>query len=63
MLTPRERQILGFLGGGLTNAEIADRAFLSEKTVRNHLSSVYRKLGVANRAQAIVKIRPVKSGT
>lgn len=63
LLTPRERQILGLLGEGMPNAEIADRVFLSEKTVRNHLSSVYRKLGVTNRAQAIVRTRSLKSGT
>jgi DNA-binding NarL/FixJ family response regulator len=40
---------------GKTNAQIGAEVFISEKTVRNHLSSVYRKLGVASRAQAIVK--------
>jgi DNA-binding NarL/FixJ family response regulator len=54
-LTPRERRVLELLRSGKTNAEIAAQVFLNEKTVRNHLSSVYRKLGVANRAQAIVK--------
>jgi pimeloyl-ACP methyl ester carboxylesterase/DNA-binding CsgD family transcriptional regulator len=54
-LTPRERRVLELLRAGKTNAEIAAQVFLSEKTVRNHLSSVYRKLGVSNRAQAIVK--------
>jgi pimeloyl-ACP methyl ester carboxylesterase/DNA-binding CsgD family transcriptional regulator len=54
-LTPRERRILDLLRAGKTNAEIAAAVFISEKTVRNHLSSVYRKLGVANRAQAIVR--------
>jgi pimeloyl-ACP methyl ester carboxylesterase/DNA-binding CsgD family transcriptional regulator len=54
-LTPRERRVLELLRLGKTNAEIAALVFTSEKTVRNHLSSVYRKLGVANRAQAIVK--------
>ena len=47
--------MLELLRSGKTNAEIAAEVFLSEKTVRNPLSSVYRKLGVANRAQAIVK--------
>jgi pimeloyl-ACP methyl ester carboxylesterase/DNA-binding CsgD family transcriptional regulator len=56
-LTPREREILELLDGGLANAEIGRRVFLSEKTVRNHLSSIYRKLGVANRGQAIVRHR------
>jgi DNA-binding CsgD family transcriptional regulator len=54
-LTPRERRLLDLLRAGKTNAEIAAEVFISEKTVRNHLSSVYRKLGVANRAQAIVR--------
>jgi pimeloyl-ACP methyl ester carboxylesterase/DNA-binding CsgD family transcriptional regulator len=54
-LTRRERNILELLRAGLGNQEIGARLFISEKTVRNHLSSVYRKLGVATRAQAIVK--------
>lgn len=54
-LTRRERHILELLRAGKTNAEIAAQVFISEKTVRNHLSSVYRKLGVSSRAQAIVK--------
>jgi DNA-binding CsgD family transcriptional regulator len=54
-LTARERRILDLLRQGKTNAQIGAEVFISEKTVRNHLSSVYRKLGVANRAQAIVK--------
>jgi DNA-binding NarL/FixJ family response regulator len=63
-LTPRERKLLELLRSGKTNAEIAAQVFISEKTVRNHLSNVYRKLGVANRAQAIVKSGAVAgSGT
>lgn len=54
-LTRQERRILELLRAGLGNAEIGAQLFISEKTVRNHLSSVYRKLGVGNRAQAIVK--------
>jgi pimeloyl-ACP methyl ester carboxylesterase/DNA-binding CsgD family transcriptional regulator len=54
-LTPQERRLLDLLRQGKTNAQIAAEAFISEKTVRNHLSSVYRKLGVDNRAQAIVR--------
>lgn len=53
-LSRREREILQHLGLGLTNAEIGRRMFISEKTVRNHLCNVYRKLGVRTRAQAIV---------
>jgi pimeloyl-ACP methyl ester carboxylesterase/DNA-binding CsgD family transcriptional regulator len=54
-LTRREREILASLTQGLANKEIAHRLHISEKTVRNHLSSVYRKIGVRNRTQAIVK--------
>jgi len=57
-LSRREREILHHLVQGLTNAQIGQRLWLSEKTVRNHLSKVYRKLGVSNRVQAIVRGRP-----
>lgn len=53
-LTPRERQILEHLRLGLCNADIADSLHISEKTVRNHLSRLYRKLGVHSRTQALV---------
>ncbi len=56
-LTARERGILALLTEGLSNAEIAERLGLSEKTVRNHISSVFDKLGVWTRAQAIVFAR------
>jgi pimeloyl-ACP methyl ester carboxylesterase/DNA-binding CsgD family transcriptional regulator len=56
-LTPREREILGLLVRGLSNADIAGQLALSEKTVRNHVSSVFDKLGVWTRAQAIVFAR------
>lgn len=58
-LTHRENEILALLDFGLSNAEIGRRIFLSEKTIRNHLSSIYRKLGVTNRSQAIVRDRSV----
>ena len=53
-LTGREREILGLLAHGLSNAQIAQRLSISDKTVRNHLSNVFDKLGVWTRAQAIV---------
>jgi len=53
-LSPREREILALVTEGLGNAEIGERLSISEKTVRNHLSSVFDKLGVWTRAQAIV---------
>jgi len=56
-LSAREREILKLLGQGLGNADIGRRLFISEKTVRNHLSRVYRKLGVSSRGQAIVRER------
>lgn len=56
-LSPRERQVLNLLGEGLGNADIATRLSISEKTVRNHVSNVFDKLGVWTRAQAIVFAR------
>lgn len=56
-LSPRERTILTLLSEGLSNASIADRLSLSEKTVRNHISNVFDKLGVWSRAEAIVFAR------
>lgn len=56
-LSRREREILALLALGLSNAEIAERLGISEKTVRNHLSHLFDKLGVWSRAQAIVFAR------
>jgi pimeloyl-ACP methyl ester carboxylesterase/DNA-binding CsgD family transcriptional regulator len=56
-LSPREREILALISDGLANAEIAARLAISEKTVRNHVSKVFDKLGVWSRAQAIVFAR------
>lgn len=53
-LSAREREVLGLVTFGLANAQIAERLGLSEKTVRNHISHVFDKLGVSTRAQAIV---------
>lgn len=53
-LSDREKEVLSLLGKGMTNAEIADRLFLSEGTVRNYVSSVLAKLGVHDRTQAAV---------
>ncbi len=51
-LTQREADILALLVEGLSNHDISVRLFLSEKTVKAHLASIFRKLGVANRTQA-----------
>ncbi|MEU1755303.1 response regulator transcription factor [Micromonospora matsumotoense] len=56
-LTPRERDILRRLSAGDTNARIARHFGLSEKTVRNQLSAVFAKLGVADRVQAALLAR------
>jgi len=53
-LNQREREVLGLLGKGLSNAEIAARIYLSEGTVRNYVSSIFEKLGVEDRTQAAV---------
>jgi DNA-binding NarL/FixJ family response regulator len=56
-LTSREREVLVLLTRGLGNADIAEQLSLSEKTVRNHISNLFDKLGVWTRAQAIVFAR------
>jgi pimeloyl-ACP methyl ester carboxylesterase/DNA-binding CsgD family transcriptional regulator len=56
-LSPRERQVLALLAEGLSNVDIAKRMYISEKTVRNHASNLFEKLGVWSRAQAIVFAR------
>ncbi|HET6853895.1 MAG TPA: alpha/beta fold hydrolase [Pyrinomonadaceae bacterium] len=53
-LSPREREVLRLITQGLGNAQIAEQLSISEKTVRNHVSNVFDKLGVWTRAQAIV---------
>jgi DNA-binding NarL/FixJ family response regulator len=61
-LAEREREILDLVAAGLSNARIAERLFLSPKTVANYLTSVFAKLDVSDRAQAIVKARDAGLG-
>lgn len=56
-LTPREREILDLIAQGLTNNAIAERLVLSPKTVRNQVSTIFSKLQVASRGEAIAKAR------
>jgi len=56
-LSPREIEILKIVATGASNREIADKLFISEGTVKNHLSSILNKLGVRDRMQAILKAK------
>ncbi len=54
LLTPREKEIIRCLATGCTNKEIGESLFISEKTVKAHLNSIFRKLNVSRRLQAIL---------
>ncbi len=62
-LTPREREILDLIAQGLTNNAISERLVLSPKTVRNQVSTIFSKLQVASRGEAIVKARNSRQDT
>jgi DNA-binding NarL/FixJ family response regulator len=61
-LTDREREVLALIARGANNNDIADQLHISAKTVSNHISNIFNKLQVADRAQAIVKAREAGLG-
>ncbi|MGN6160347.1 MAG: response regulator [Marmoricola sp.] len=61
-LTDRELEILDLLARGISNPGIASRLAIAEKTVRNHVSNIFTKLAVADRAQAIIRAREAGMG-
>lgn len=61
-ITLREVEVLSLIARGLTNSAIAERLYLSEKTVRNHVSNVFTKLGVTDRAAAVARARDAGLG-
>ena len=63
ILTKREREIFELLIQNLSTLEIADKLYISEKTVRNHISTVMQKLGVKGRAQAVCELLRLKEIT
>jgi DNA-binding NarL/FixJ family response regulator len=62
-LTSREREILELIARGTANTTIAESLSISLKTVRNHVSNIYSKLQVADRAQAVIRARDAGLGT
>ena len=59
-ITPRELEILEFIAEGLSNKEIAARAFVSENTVKTHSSRLFDKLGARRRTQAVQRARELR---
>ena len=53
-LTTREREVLGLIAGGLTNAEIGEQLYLSPLTAKTHVSRILMKLGARDRVQLVV---------
>lgn len=55
LLSERETEVLRLVASGLTNTEISVRLFISARTVKNHLASIYDKLGVGDKTQALIR--------
>jgi DNA-binding NarL/FixJ family response regulator len=53
-LTQREYEVIALIADGLNNKDIAERLFISEKTVKNHVSNIFRKINVSDRTQAAI---------
>lgn len=60
ILTKREKEVFILLIQNMTTKEIAEKLYISEKTVRNHISNAMQKLGVKGRAQAVVELIRLK---
>ncbi len=56
ILTTREKEVFSLLVRNYTTKEISDRLYISEKTVRNHISNVMQKLEVASRTSAVIEL-------
>ena len=52
LLSPREMEVLALISESMTNEEIADKLFLSSKTVKTHLRNIFQKAGIKNRVEA-----------
>ena len=63
ILTVREKEVFDLLVANKTTKQIASLLYISEKTVRNHISNVIQKLGVKGRAQAVVELIRLKEIT
>ena len=61
VLRPREREIMGLIADGLSNRQIAARLVITEKTVKNHICSIYQRFGVSDRSQAVSRWRELSS--
>ena len=61
-LSDREREVLRLMGGGANNREIADRLVISGKTVSNHITNIFSKLQLADRAEAVRRAREAGLG-
>lgn len=59
-LTPREMEMLELIAAGLSNREIADRAHVSENTVKTHTSRIFDKLGARRRTQAVQRAKELR---